>query len=49
VGIPDEYLPRCYRMLISHLEEHLCTSDIHEGGLSRSSSPRKNPPDSITL
>jgi hypothetical protein len=49
IGIPDEYLPRCYRMLISHLEEHLCTSDIHEGGLSRSSSPRKNPPDSITL
>jgi hypothetical protein len=25
VGIPDEYLPRCYRMLISHLESHIDT------------------------
>ena len=30
IGVPDEFLPRCYRLLIEHLEQH-CTPDTTEG------------------
>ena len=46
IGVPDQFLGRCYQLLIAHLEEHLCAYGIHEGGLSRSSSQLKNSPDS---